>query len=335
MLKKYITNLYGQSESSTAMLAQNTVTKIAENDGYSEIRIQAYPVQESDTEVEKEKRIEGILSGIPKESLLIVQLPTWNGIAFDEVFLKKAREKTNHLVIFIHDFVPLMFVNNEYLFERYLLAYNFADLVIVPSKKMEEILRGRGLNTVTIIQSIWDHIVSLQLDHYPQFYRKIKFIGNSSRFPFVGNWKSDLELEVFSQGNIKADGFLTLRGWLPDDQLLRELNRGGFGLVWSENIENQYEREYSEMNVSHKFSTYLAAGLPIIVNKGLAKEEFVRKYCLGLVVENLEEAVNHVKTMTPREYQAYITNVRKVSYLIKEGYFTKQLLLDIQKELFL
>ncbi len=44
-----------------------------------------------------------------------------------------------------------------------------------------------------------------------------------------------------------------------------------FGLVWSENIENQFEREYSEMNASFKFSTYLAAGLPIIVNKGLAK----------------------------------------------------------------
>ncbi|XHB95385.1 hypothetical protein AAFF39_10960 [Lactococcus garvieae] len=58
-----------------------------------------------------------------------------------------------------------------------------------------------------------------------------------------------------------------MKGWQHDDQLLRELNKGGFGLVWSENIENQFEREYSEMNASFKFSTYLAAGLPIIVIK--------------------------------------------------------------------
>ena len=93
-----------------------------------------------------------------------------------------------------------------------------------------------------------------------------------------------------------------MKGWQHDDQLLRELNKGGFGLVWSENIENQFEREYSEMNASFKFSTYLAAGLPIIVNKGLAKQSFVEEQEIGLVANNLDEAIDYVKCMSSSEY---------------------------------
>ena len=126
-----------------------------------------------------------------------------------------------------------------------------------------------------------------------------------------------------------------MKGWQHDDQLLRELNKGGFGLVWSENIENQFEREYSEMNASFKFSTYLAAGLPIIVNQGLAKQNFVEEQEIGLVASNLEEAIDYVKYMSSAEYMRLSTNVQRVGALVKEGFLTKQLLMEIQNYLFL
>lgn len=333
-MKKYITNLYGQSENSTAMLAQNMVTQIAKEEGFEEIYIKAYPVQ-NDTIPEKIKRIDGILSAVSRESLIIAQMPTWNGIAFDEVILERISESVEKLVVFVHDFVPLMFVNNAYLMDRYILAYNKADLVILPSQQMEEILRKHGLNVPVLIQEVWDHKTSIDLNSIPKFQKKIKFIGNVSRFPFVKSWKSDLELEVYSRGEIEAEGYITMKGWLYDDQLLRTLNKGGFGLVWSEDIENQLEREYSKMNTSFKFSTYLASGLPLIVNKGLSKEKFVKKYDLGVVVENLEEASDFVKTITKDEYERYCLNVRRFAHLIKDGYFTKKLLIDIQTKLFL
>ncbi|OTP24832.1 sugar transferase [Enterococcus mundtii] len=333
-MEKYITNLYGQSDRSTAMIAQHMVTDIAKNEGYSEISLRAYRVDD-DTETEKIKRIDGILSSISPNSLVIAQMPSWNGISFDEIFLKKLREQTEKLVVFVQDFVPLMFENNYYLFDRYLEAYNHADLVILPSEKMKQILVSKGLKSPVILQEIWDHVHSISLDTLPTFQRKIKFSGSSTRFPFIKEWKSELPLEVFSDGTVSTQGSVKMMGWRKDDQLLRELNKGGFGLVWSENIDNQAEREYSEMNTSFKFSTYLAAGIPIIVNKGIAKEFFVEKHKIGLAVETLDEAVETIKLISAKEYQELQQNVSKIAPLLKDGFFTKKLLINIEEQLFL
>lgn len=333
-MKKYITNLYGQSDQSTAMIAQHMVVDVAKNEGYSEISLKAYRVND-DTEYEKVKRIEGILSSLSPKSLVVAQMPSWNGIAFDEVLLKKIREQADKLVIFVQDFVPLMFQNNFYLFDRYLEAYNHADLIILPSKKMQQILISRGLTAPVIFQEVWDHVTSLSLETIPLFQRKLKFSGNSTRFPFVKDWDNELPLEVFSNELFSAKSSVNIMGWRTDDQLLRELNKGGFGLVWSENIDNQAEREYSEMNVSFKFSTYLASGIPIIVNKGIAKEYFVKKHNIGIAVESIEEAVEVIKQMSEEEYLVLQKNVRKIAPLLREGFFTKKLLINIEEKLFL
>lgn len=333
-MKKYITNLYGQSPQSTAMAAQNMITDIAKTMGYKEISIEAYPVRE-DTQEEKLKRIEGILAPVSNDSMAIAQMPSWNGIAFDQYFLESLRKRVDKLVVFVHDFVPLMFANNAYLFDQYLAAYNLADLVILPSQKMKDILMEHGLTQPVLIQNVWDHVTTLNLTVQPRLERKLNFLGNMTRFPFVKDWENDLRLEVYSNGQAEAKGNMRVMGWQPEDQVLRALNQGGFGLVWSENIENQYEREYSEMNVSFKFSTYLAAGLPLVVNKGIAKEDFVTKYNLGIAVDNLEEAVDYVNSVTEQEYNVLVNNVKTIGSLIKEGFFTRQLLLEIQAELFL
>lgn len=333
-MKKYITNLYGQSPQSTAMAAQNMITDIAKTMGYKEISIEAYPVRE-DTQEEKLKRIEGILAPVSNDSMAIAQMPSWNGIAFDQYFLESLRKRVDKLVVFVHDFVPLMFANNAYLFDQYLAAYNLADLVILPSQKMKDILTENGLTQPVLIQNVWDHVTTLNLTTQPRLERKLNFLGNMTRFPFVKDWENDLRLEVYSNGQAEAKGNMRVMGWQPEDQVLRALNQGGFGLVWSENIENQYEREYSEMNVSFKFSTYLAAGLPLVVNKGIAKEDFVTKYNLGVAVDNLQQAVDYVNSVTEQEYNVLVNNVKTIGSLIKEGFFTRQLLLEIQAELFL
>lgn len=333
-MKKYISNLYGHDRSSTAMMAQKMVSDIAKKVGYSEVAINAYAVSE-DTEEEKVKRIEGMLASVQEGSLFIAQLPSWNGIAFDEVLLKILCDRVDHLVVFVHDFVPLMFVNNAYLMERYLTAYNLADLVVLPSPEMKKVLQGRGLNSPTLYQELWDHLSDVDLIGIPPFKRKIKFAGSITRFPFVKNWSSDIPLEVFSNGAVDNKGFIEMKGWQHDDQLLRELHQGGFGLVWSENIENQFEREYSKMNLSFKLSTYLAAGIPIIVNRGLAKEGTVSKYGLGYVADNLSEASEFVKSVSEGEYQLMCRRVNRIGHLVREGFFTQKLLLEVEKNLFL
>lgn len=333
-MKKYITNLYGHGQESTAMNAQQMIAKLAEDMGYSEIGVRGHNVNK-DTESEREKRIEGLLSSVSENSLIVAQMPSWCGIAFDEIFLEKLKQRSENLVIFVHDFVPLMFVNNRYLMKRYLKAYNSADVVILPSEKMAEILRKEGLHAPVMIQEVWDHVSSIEDIGRSTFEKRLKFAGNITRFPFVKNWDGALPLEVFSHSLPSERPNLTFRGWMQGDGLLRELNQGGFGLVWSENIDNQDEREYSEMNASFKFSTYLAAGLPLFVNQGIAKQAFVEKYGIGFVVESLDEAVSIIEQMTKEEYEEIQGRVHKISELLREGFFTKKMLIEVQDFLYL
>lgn len=333
-MKKYITNLHGHSAQSTAMHAQHMISKIANEMGYLEISLNGHPTGE-DTEEERKKRIEGMLASVSGESLIIAQMPSWNGIAFDEVFLKVLRERAQKLVVFVHDFVPLMFANNRYLFSRYVDAYNLADLVILPSDKMGNALREEGLKCPVMVQEVWDHVTALEELDQPRFEKKLKFAGNTTRFPFVKAWQGPLPLEVFSNGPLYENQNLKLMGWMHDDALLRELNKDGFGLVWSEDIDNQFEREYSEMNVSFKFSTYLAAGLPLVVNKGLAKQSFVEEHEIGIVAESLEDAIAQIDAMRPDTYRRLQKNVAKIAGLVQEGFFTKKMLIELQAYLYL
>lgn len=333
-MKKYITNLYGHGRSSTAMTAQHLVTSIAKEEGYLEIRVGPYDL-ENETVNDKLKRIEGILSGVPKEAIVIAQMPTWYGIVFDELLLQILRHRVEKLVIFVHDFVPLMFSNNAYLFDRYLSAYNLSDLVILPSSKMEARLVEEGLSSPVIYQEIWDYQTTLSSLEKPEFQKLLKFCGNVERFPFAKAWDKTLPLEIFSQGELSSSSTAILKGWLSSDELLRSLNKGGFGLVWSENIENQKEKEYSEMNASFKFSTYLAAGIPLIINQGLAKEAFVRDYQLGYVAADLDEAVSYISQLSSEEYDRLAANVKEVGSLITDGFFTRKLLTQVQETLFL
>lgn len=335
-MKKFITNLYGQSQFSTAMMAQHMVTKIAQKEGYAEIGLPAYPVT-SDSETELLKRIEGMIPAVTNQDLVLAQMPSWNGIAFDEVFLQQLRDRAKKLVVFIHDFVPLMFDNNDYLFGRYLDAYNLADLVIVPSEKMGNKLTERGLKVPYKVQMIWDHLTDIDGLSQPTFKPEIKFAGNMGRFPFIKEWDYENDLLVYSDrlGEFVESSTLHIKGWQHDDQLVRELNQGGFGLVWSENIDNQSERKYSEMNASFKLSTYLAAGIPIIVNQGIAKQLFVEEQQIGFVANSLEEVDAYVSNLSPAEYQKLLQNVAGISTLVRDGFFTKKVIVEIEEFLFM
>ena len=81
------------------------------------------------------------------------------------------------------------------------------------------------------------------------------------------------------------------------------------------------------MNISHKVSTYLAAGIPVVVPSYLSNASFIQEKGLGYVVNSLEEANRLVEHTTAEAYQHMVENVYKVSYILKEGYFTKKLLI--------
>lgn len=330
-MKVHITNIYGLG--GTAAEAQQRVADIAKNTlHYNELGIYHYGVEYDSPEMLR-TRIDGIIAAVGWNDIVIFQLPTWNQIEFDEKLVWQLSAYGGlKKIFFIHDVPPLMFESNRYLLKRYIDLYNHADLVILPSKNMVSFLRDEGLKVEKIIvQKMWDCPVLIDFSIRPQFNKVINFAGNANmdKFSFVKRWEyEDVKMLVTASENDWEHGEnIEFMGWFNDQNRLANTLRsnGGFGLLWS---EDSYWREYSKMNASYKFSTYLAAGLPVIVHSSIPEAETVLRKGLGMVIDSLDEAIEKIENITEEQYNQMVQNVGAFGELLREGYFTKKLLTD-------
>ena len=95
------------------------------------------------------------------------------------------------------------------------------------------------------------------------------------------------------------------KGKFAPEELISHLD-GGFGLVWdgdSCTTCNGIFGRYLAYNNPHKFSLYIAAGLPLIVWSESALAEYVKKFNLGIVVHSLDEIDNLISKMSDFEYE--------------------------------
>jgi len=169
-----------------------------------------------------------------------------------------------------------MFKANEFLMQDYINLYNMADSIILPSEAMKEKLLQNGLNVKKVIfQRMWDHPHDLDL-HEPIFKKEIYFAGNLSRFPELKTWEGTVPLTVFSnEEQLFLSNQVHIAGWKTDEEMLLELSKGGFGLVWTTHQNEEQNIDYYSMNVSYKLSTYLAAGIPVIIPATLSNSDFI------------------------------------------------------------
>lgn len=331
-MQVHITNIYGQSFTSTALKAQNRVTTFARELNYKELGIYSYDVNADSPEMLL-TRLDGIIASVGYGDVVIFQYPTWNHISFDEAFLRRlSNYKGLQKVIFVHDLSSLMFESNRYLLGRQIVLLNQADLLILPSQRMAEFLYTQGLTVKkTVIQRMWDFPVLVDATVSPKFRKVINFAGNpdSWKFEFVKKWNYDsVELKVTAdKGDWVQGKNISCLGWFNDDTfLVNALRRsGGVGILWS---DNSYWCEYMKLNTNYKLSAYLAAGIPVIVNNSIAERDTILHKNLGFAVDSLDEAVSRVENMDENQYNRMAASVAEFSVLIREGYFAKKVLTD-------
>lgn len=327
----YITSLNGMAMNSVAQVAQQMVAKIVTHElGMTELGIYTYRWPEESLQ-ERSARFDGIIASLSGGDTVIIQSPSWISVEWDQAFIDHINIYPDiKKIIFIHDVIPLMFEVNRYLLPQYIDYYNKADVLIVPSEKMYNFLRENGLREKKyVVQHMWDHPYE-NVNYFitPQNNKVINFAGNADKFDFVKDWKSpDIKLQVFSGSKESwLNQNLEFKGWQNDPVLLEELRKaGGFGLVWT---EEPYCFEYMQMDASYKLSTYLASGIPIVVNSTIAEKDTIKRKNIGLIADTIEEVQEKVRKITDQEYSEMIRNVESFAKLIREGYFTKKALTE-------
>lgn len=333
-MKVHITNLYGFY--GLGATSQNAVTAVAKKYlQYNELGIYHYPMKSDSPEMLR-TRMDGILAAVGHGDVVIMQSPTWLDFAFDERFMAKLNNYRGlKKIVLLHDVPPLMFEFEPYIssLNRYIQHYNQADLIIVPSQNMADLLISNGLIVKkVVVQRMWDFMVSVDRTIVPPFKKVINLAGNPSEGPklaFARNWKyHTVQLAVTADGGEWARGKnVSFLGWFQDETILANALRknGGFGLMWS---EYPFWCEYMKRNATYKFSTYLAAGIPVIVPAYISEADTVIRKNLGFAVESLDEAIEKIESMNEEQYRNMVADVGAFSELIRGGYFAKKMLTD-------
>ena len=327
IMKVYVTNLNGHASASVAMIAQNNVLKFLQCFNASELGIYFYD-SSNEPWNELSARLDGIIAGIHPGDIVIFQSPSWNTTEWDVAFMDRLKLYGAKVIVFIHDVLPLQFELNHYLIDKFLYIYNNVDVLIVPSQRMYDKLVEKGLtNKNYVIQGLWD--IPCDFDLYdPTFEKKLLFTGDPSRFPHIANWKYSTPIHVYSTEKNENTENVIYEGWRNKDEIILECSKGGFGLVWGNSENPEDERDYYKMNCSYKLSTYLCAGIPVVVPSYLSNADFIEKHGLGYVVHSLEEANKVVEECSEEKYNELVSNIRRVAPFIRDGYFTKKAIAD-------
>lgn len=322
-MKIYVTNINNHRATSVAMIAQNNALKFAQCFGVHEMGVYWYDASNEPWN-EQSARLDGIIAGVHPNDVVIFQSPTWNSIEWDMALIDRLKLYNTRIIIFVHDVLPLQFDENYYLIKKYMYIYNKADALILPSQQMYDRLYKEGLTNVNyVVQEMWD--VPCEFDLYsPEFNKNIHFAGKPSRFPFIKDWSYSTKLHIYTDEQGEYPSNVVYEGWKNKDEIILELSKGGFGLVWgnSKNIED--EREYYKLNCSYKLSTYLAAGIPVVVPSYLSNAKFIEDHKLGFVVNSLDEASDVVQNCTEEQYVELVNHVKSVADIIRNGFFTKR-----------
>ena len=102
--------------------------------------------------------------------------------------------------------------------------------------------------------------------------------------------------------------FLQYKGSVDPDELPKIL-KTGFGLVWDGSSLFSCDGnsgEYLKWNNPHKFSLYMASGIPVFVWVESALASFVIDHNLGFTINSLNEIEDILKNLTIEEYETLL-----------------------------
>lgn len=238
-------------------------------------------------------------------------------------------------IIFLHDLNHLRLPDMEVYHNEMEWLYPFRRF-IVHNHQMESYLRKHLQIEQCIHNEIFDYLCVEENSNTQKCSSLEKapviiFAGNLSRqkVPFLYDLREDkmnYHMRLYGKrGTTLENSKINYCGSYPAG-ILPDRVRGDIGLIWDGEVDaltdSSAQKKYNRYNMPHKFSCYMAAGLPVIAWKEAAVADIIRKYHVGYLVENLYD----INNLNLADYGECLHNAEELGRKVREGYFTRRFL---------
>lgn len=273
---------------------------------------------------------------MPKDVVVIFQYPEQRHLF--ETF-NKACSNRNKTVILIHDIPKLRTkdsTNDDCILSK-------GDVLIAHTENMASWIKENFERKGIVILNIFDYLSDFKDSNDDIVFAKpysIVFAGNLNKAEFIKKlqWNPNLvRLNLFGPNlddRVKQQPFVDYKGVVPQDRILQEIYKYDFGLVWDgEDIATCSGDfgNYLRFNAPYKLSSYLAAGLPVIVWERMALSSFIKDKKIGISVDSIQNLDKLLENLTESDYRDLKNNVETVRKEICSGYFYSEALLKSEK----
>jgi hypothetical protein len=282
---------------------------------------------------------------------LVIQFPL---IIQHSIFLKRVLKsltrKKIKIILVIHDIESLrvtkrrdisvlkQFILNKE--EKLFLKYAFK--IIVHNSTMERYLIKQGFEKQRLISiEIFDYLIS-NFDIKKFKNRKISkdqpiIIAGTLRYhkaSYIYHLPSDIKFNLYGVGYDEKiqQSNVNYNGAFSPEELPYRLN-GSYGLVWDGDSTcscTGIYGEYLRINDPHKLSLYLVAGLPVIIWKGAAQADFVRKNGCGLIIDSLLNIREITEVVSKTDYLLMQMQAIRIGNKLRKGVYLQKSLSRIK-----
>lgn len=281
---------------------------------------------------------------LKENDIIIYQSPLYcftnnhtNGTYYFEQALIEYFKSLGCIVVgFHHDFIPFLRKEKWQLdnYNRYLvpLSYQF-DWNLVPINMIDKLVDEYGFYNALSYPYHFPNYHFIDKDIKHKFDHNILYLGDLSKFTLgakeldINDWNINF---IGSHSDVlkNANDSLNVQDSIPPENASDTIRKYDYGLIWDQSNSDAIN-EYSRFNFPAKFSSYLSAGIPVIVGK---KNEYianlVQKFNIGYVIDKLNDIDNI--NVNEQQWQEQLANV---IYYRKAGskYFVKTIKEDINK----
>lgn len=254
-------------------------------------------------------------------------------------FLKKFCNR-NKVIFFVHDIPSIQFGKQDRI-DKEMKFLSKSDYLIIHNKNMEELLLNYGVKSNYIKLDLFDYLLPKIPKTNSYYGYDIVFAGNLKKSLFLEKIPTHLtKVQYILYGigvtkQMKKNKNIHYKGSYPVDEIPYKLN-GSFGLIWDgasiDTCQGPFG-QYEKYNNPHKLSLYISCGMPVVVWSSAAVASFVKKYNIGITIDNFAQIEPMISQMSSTEYDEMKRNILILQKKIISGYYTNKSLDMLEKKI--